>query len=123
MALFGVSILKYNELLEKFNNLRREYANLQKEYNRIYAENTRHREENNQLRQENAELKKQVEDLTATTRLILDKVDDLADKNAKFTERLNMNSQNSSKPPSADGYQKPAPKSLRKSSGKKLGGR
>ena len=40
----------------------------------------------------------------------------------ELKEKLNQNSRNSSKPPSTDGYEKPAPKSLRKKSGKKAGG-
>lgn len=41
---------------------------------------------------------------------------------AELKEKLNKNSRNSSKPPSTDGYEKPAPKSLRKKSGKKVCG-
>ena len=49
---------------------------------------------------------------------------ELSEKNAtikKLKEQLGMNSQNSSKPPSTDGFTKPQPKSLRKPSGKKPG--
>ncbi len=41
---------------------------------------------------------------------------------AELREQVNKNSGNSSKPPSSDGYNKPAPKSLRNTTGKKAGG-
>jgi transposase len=46
----------------------------------------------------------------------------LAARVKKLEDRLAMNSSNSSKPPSSDGYNKPAPKSLRKRHGRKSGG-
>ena len=48
-------------------------------------------------------------------------IDDLNQRIKELTEQLGMNSKNSSKPPSTD-INKPAPKSLRKPSGKKTGG-
>ena len=50
------------------------------------------------------------------------RVTELEHENAHLRELLNKNSQNSSKPPSTDGFQKPAPKSQRGKSGKKSGG-
>lgn len=41
----------------------------------------------------------------------------------ELKEQLNKNSKNSSKPPSSDGFKKPAPKSLRKPSDKRSAGR
>lgn len=68
------------------------------------------------------ELTEQVEQLTALVNELLQKLDTAYARIAELEERLNKNSQNSSKPPSSDGYKKPAPKSLRKPSGRKQGG-
>ena len=75
-----------------------------------------------QLLQKNESLSATVDFLNATidaqTRLIAQ----LNQTIQELKEQLNKNSKNSSKPPSSDGLKKPAPKSLRKSSGKKVGG-
>jgi len=122
MALFGIPIAKYNELLNKFETLQKEYNTLRKEYNRVCAENVKLSEENAAQREENAALRVDYDKLSAMTNQIMIEVNDLKEKNAALTERVNMNSSNSSKPPSSDIYKKPTPKSLRKTSGKKPGG-
>ncbi len=50
------------------------------------------------------------------------KVQGLEEKIEHLENKLAKNSRNSSKPPSSAGYEKPAPKSRRKKSGKKVGG-
>lgn len=64
--------------------------------------------ENAALRAENGELWSVVEALRGEV--------------AELKARLGQNSKNSSRPPSSDGLAKPAPKSLRKKSGRKPGG-
>ena len=67
-----------------------------------------------QLMAENAELRATVADQTAM-------IERLMAENVELRARLASNSKNSSKPPSSDGYAKPAPKSRRTRSGKRPG--
>ena len=52
----------------------------------------------------------------------IDIILDLVRRVSELEAQLKTNSGNSSKPPSTDGYNKPAPKTLREKSGKKAGG-
>jgi transposase len=78
-------------------------------YEELAAENARLREENAQLRAENVELR-------AMMAAVRDEV-------AELKRQVGQNSRNSSKPPSSDPpFAKPAPKSLRRKSGRRPGG-
>ena len=67
-------------------------------------------------------LLQQVDSLKATINAQTQLIAQLNQTIHELKEQLNKNSKNSSKPPSSDGFKKPAPKSLRKPSGRKAGG-
>ena len=75
-----------------------------------------------QLLQQVNSLTSTVDSLNATINTQTQLIVQLNQTIQELKEQLNKNSKNSSKPPSSDGYKKPAPKSLRKLSGKKVGG-
>ena len=79
-------------------------------------------EMNKQLLQQVNSLTATVDSLNATINAQAQLIAQLNQTIQELKEQLNKNSQNSSKPPSSDGFKKPAPKSLRKPSGKKVGG-
>ena len=74
--------------------------------------------ENEFLRELVAALTKQNAELQEQIAVLTERIDELLEQ----LDKKNKNSRNSSKPPSSDGYSKPAPKSLKKSSGKKPSG-
>ncbi|MGH3861154.1 IS66 family transposase [Actinokineospora sp.] len=77
--------------------------------------------ENVALRTEVAEQAEAIEGLMAQVAGLTATVTGLTATVVELKARLAMNSRNSSKPPSSDGYAKPAPKSRRARSGKKPG--
>lgn len=81
----------------------------------ILEEIERLKEENRRLRKENEIFRKELEMKGL-------QIDSILEKNKILENRVKMNSTNSSKPPSTDGYRKPAPKSRRVKTGMKRGG-
>ena len=68
------------------------------------------------------QLKEEVAALKAENVALRRECQSLCKKIRALEEKVALNSHNSSKPPSSDGYQKPAPKSLRKKSDRPSGG-
>ena len=67
-------------------------------------------------------LHRTIDESKQANRELLDTIEILQKTIQELMEKLGMNSKNSSKPPSTDGFNKPSPKSLKTPSGKKPGG-
>ena len=76
---------------------------------------------NQSLRAANARMRQLLEDKDAQITALTAQLEELAGQVADLAARVKQNSKNSSKPPSADGLGKPAPKSLRGKTGRKPG--
>jgi transposase len=61
------------------------------------------------------------DELAVLVMVLKAKLEELEAENAELKRRLGLNSRNSSKPPSADGLEKPPPKSMRGKSGRRPG--
>jgi hypothetical protein len=73
------------------------------------------------LRAANSRLRELRTNRDAEIAVLREQLAGLQSQVADLAARVRANSQNSSKPPSSDGLAKPAPKSLRGKSGRKLG--
>ena len=103
------------ELQERIRHLEEENKRLEEEKKRIEDQNKGLKDENEDLRDENKILR----DILETRRLDFESI---LQERKDLQRRVRMNSTNSSKPPSTDGYSKPRPRSLRERSGRKQGG-
>ena len=110
------------DLEDRNGHLEDRNSHLEDRNSHLEDRNSHLEDRNSHLEDRNRELEKENETLKIIIRTMEGKLDSALETGKELERRVGLNSSNSSKPPSSDGYRKPRPRSLRTRSGRRRGG-